>query len=164
MIILHLVEYLRNTGKEADMYKNSTTDLNHRLLDPSGTGREEIVSPEDRIRSGKELLDVFISSENEISPADIVRSCQGYLSRSYIYDILSGKREAPSRDVVIMISLALKTDVKSAGRLLKAFGHRDLYPRDPRDLEVMQCMTEGVFEISEVNDRLSAGGYRLLGE
>ena len=145
------------------MYKDSTTDLNHRLLDASGTASAAI-SGEDVMRSGRELIDLWLHDHKETTPADVVCSCQGYLSRSYIYDILSGTKTAPSRDVIIMICLALKTDVKSADRILKAFGHRDLYPRDPRDLEVISCMTGGINEISEVNDRLSTKENRLLGE
>ena len=62
-----------------------------------------------------------------------------------------------------MIALALRMDVKSADRLLKAFGHRDLYPQDGSGLTVIQCMTDGICSISEVNDRLAVGGYSLLG-
>ena len=146
------------------MYKDSTTDLNHRLLNASGTDSAAAVSEENILRSGRELIDAWLQDHKETTPADVVRSCQGYLSRSYIYDILSGTKTSPSRDVIIMICLALRTDVKSADRILKAFGHRDLYPRDPRDLEVISCMNGGITDISDVNDRLSATGNRLLGE
>lgn len=89
------------------------------------------------MRSGRELIDAWLYAQAELAPADIVRTCQGYLSRSYVYDILSGTKTAPSWNTVIMIALALQMDVKSADRLMKAFGYRDLYPRDGSDLTVI---------------------------
>lgn len=146
------------------MYRDSTTDLNHRLLNASGTDSGTVPEDGNSIKSGRALIDSWLGAHKEITPADVVRACQGYLSRSYIYDILSGVKTAPSRDVTIMLCLAMKTDVKSADRILKAYGHRDLYPRDPRDLEIISCMTAGSYDISEVNDRLSARSHRLLGD
>ena len=55
----------------------------------------------------------------ELTRADVVRHSN--LNKAYVYQIFSGKK-FPSRDKVI-----------ETQSLLKQAGHRELYPRDPRD-------------------------------
>lgn len=55
------------------------------------------------------------------------------LDRVYIYQILSGKKTAPSRKKLIGLALTLELTLDETQHLLK-YGHENiLYPRDPED-------------------------------
>ena len=99
---------------------------------------------------------------HDIKACDIVKECQGYISKSYIYDILSGKKLNPSRDNVILICLAAHMDLKMTRRTLEVFNHRPLYPKDPRDAIIAICINNKVFDIASINDRLFEHDKKLF--
>ena len=92
--------------------------------------------------------------KHNIKSSDIVKKCQGYLSKSYIYDLLNGTKANPSRDNVILLCIAFHMDLKSTRRTLEIFGHRELYPKDSRDAIIAICINNGIYSIEEINDRL----------
>ena len=69
-------------------------------------------------------------AEHGIVIADVVHRCRGILSKSYVYDILNGTKRNPSRDVVLLLCIAVHADRKQTRRLLEKYGHRDLYAED----------------------------------
>ena len=46
-------------------------------------------------------------AEHGIAIADVVNRCRGILSKSYVYDILNGTKRNPSRDVVLLLCIAV---------------------------------------------------------
>ena len=65
-------------------------------------------------------------AEHSIAIADVVHRCRGILSKSYVYDILNGTKRNPSRDVVLLLCIAVQADRKQKRRLLEKYRHRDL--------------------------------------
>lgn len=92
--------------------------------------------------------------KNDIKSSDIVKRCQGYISKSYIYDLINGKKNNPSRDNVILICLAAHMNLKETRRTLELFNHRALYPKDARDAIIAICINNKVYDIANINDRL----------
>ena len=56
------------------------------------------------------------------------------LDRSYVGNIVRGRKNDPSRDVLIAICLAIGTTVDEAQHLLRYAGHAPLYVRRKRDV------------------------------
>ena len=56
-------------------------------------------------------------AEHSIAIADVVHRCRGILSKSYVYDILNGTKRNPSRDVVLLLCIAVHADRKQTSRL-----------------------------------------------
>lgn len=110
----------------------------------------------------REVFNNYLAQNPHITQADIVRRCQGFVSRSYIYDLMSGKKTAPSRDIVLMLCLAAHMDRKMTRRMLEIFCHRDLYLKDSRDIVIAMCINQKIFDIHRVNDKLSEHGLPLL--
>lgn len=96
-------------------------------------------------------------------PSDIVRKCQGYISKSYIYDLLNGKKNNPSRDNVLLICIAAEMNLKETRRTLELFNHRELYPKDERDAIIAIFINNKIFDIEQINDRLFEHQLDLLG-
>ena len=57
-------------------------------------------------------------AEHGIAIADVVHRCRGILSKSYVYDILNGTKRNPSRDVVLLLCIAVHADRKQTRQLL----------------------------------------------
>lgn len=52
-------------------------------------------------------------AEHGIAIADVVNRCRGILSKSYVYDILNGTKRNPSRDVVLLLCIAVHADLQA---------------------------------------------------
>ena len=83
------------------------------------------------------------------------------LDRSYVGNIIRGKKNNPSRDALIAICLAAGTDVEEVQYLLKYAGHAPLYVRRKRDVIIwfgfMKHRT-----IDEVDRDLYEHGYKTF--
>lgn len=93
-------------------------------------------------------------AEHDIVVADIVQRCHGILSKSYVYDILNGTKRNPSRDVVLLLCIAVRADRKQTRRLLEKYGHRDLYAKDTRDIIIATYINNKEYDIDRINDEL----------
>ena len=80
--------------------------------------------------------------------------CRGILSKSYVYDILNGTKRNPSRDVVLLLCIAVHADRKQTRRLLEKYGHRDLYAKDTRDIIIATYINNKEYDIDRINDEL----------
>ena len=83
-------------------------------------------------------------AEHGIAIADVVHRCRGILSKSYVYDILNGTKRNPSRDVVLLLCIAVHADRKQTRRLLEKYGHRDLYAKDKEVLAFQPLELHGL--------------------
>lgn len=88
--------------------------------------------------------------EKKISKSDVIRKSN--LNRSYVYQILSGKKH-PGRDKVIALSFGLSLKIDEIQFLLKLAGYRELYARDPRDALVIYAV-ENNYNIIDTNQLL----------
>jgi hypothetical protein len=94
--------------------------------------------------------------------ADILKNCQGYISKSYVYDLINGKKLKPSRDNVLLICLASHMNLKVTRRTLELFNHRNLYPKDKRDAIIAICINNKIYDIASVNDKLFEYGEKTF--
>ncbi len=135
------------------MNTDSTTSLLNILNQTHIDDLDEFLADHQFSNSASEHFSKYFST-HDIKASAIVKECQGYISKSYIYDILSGKKTNPSRDNVILICLAAHMDLKMTKRTLEIFGHRPLYPKDNRDAIIAICINNKVYDIANINDRL----------
>lgn len=82
------------------------------------------------------------------------------LSRSYIYEVFSGKK-IPSRDKLISIILVIGTTVEEANKLLQSGSCPTLYPKDLRDAIILFGIQQKM-SVHEVNDILFELNIELI--
>ncbi len=141
--------------------EESTTGLLNILNNTDIEALDDFIDEHGHSVSIGEFFSGYLYSHN-IKSSDIVKKCQGYISKSYIYDLLNGKKTNPSRDNVILLCLAADMDFKHTRRTLEIFGHRSLYPKDSRDAIIAICINNKIFNIEEINDRLFEHGHPIL--
>ncbi len=93
-------------------------------------------------------------AEHKLSVSTIVHNCKGLISKSYIYDILSGIKKNPSRDILLILCIAANMNRKSTRRILEVYGHRDLYAKDTRDIIIATYINNKNFDLDQINDEL----------
>ena len=91
----------------------------------------------------KELMEKYKISQRELV-------ARANLSRSHLYQILSGERN-PSRDIVIVIALSVRITLVETQRLLKLAQKSELYPRVRRDAAVICCIEQNL-SLYDAND------------
>ena len=79
--------------------------------------------------------------ERDMTVGDIVLRCN--LDRSYAYQLFNGTRR-PTRNFLLLFSLALGLEEPEAQRLLKIAGRPPLYARDRRDAGVLYALSHGL--------------------
>lgn len=82
------------------------------------------------------LLNKYIDEKN-LSKADVIRKVN--IDRNYGYQILNGTR-APTRNILIQISLLLKLDTEQINYLLQLAGKSPLYVRNIVDARVFYAV------------------------
>ena len=83
------------------------------------------------------------------------------LDRSYVGNIVRGKKNNPSRDALIAICLVLRTTIDEVQYLLKYAGHAPLYVRRKRDVIIWFGFMKHK-SIDEVDNDLYARGYKTF--
>jgi len=83
------------------------------------------------------------------------------LDRSYVGNIVRGKKNNPSRDALIAICLVLRTTIDEVQYLLKYAGHAPLYVRRKRDVVIWFGFMKQK-SIDEVDNDLYARGYKTF--
>ena len=141
--------------------KQSTTSLLARLNQVSLKEIDTFIAGCEKKLSTEAYFSDFFAS-HEIKPSTIVKACQGYISKSYLYDLLGGKKNNPSRDNVLLICLGAHMNFKETRRTLELFHHRPLYPKETRDAIIAICINNEIFDIAVINDRLFEHGEKLF--
>lgn len=85
------------------------------------------------------------------------------IERSYGYQLFSGRRGTPSRDVLLALALAMHLSVDETQTLLRVAGLAMLYPRVRRDSVILRALADGV-SVPDCDLRLDACGEPPLGE
>ena len=86
------------------------------------------------------------------------------LSESYGYKLLSEEKHTRQRDTILRLCLAGHFSLTEVQRALKICGMSPLYAREARDAVLIIAFNTGMFQISEVNELLSAHGMAPLRE
>ena len=83
------------------------------------------------------------------------------LDRSYVGNIVRGKKNNPGRDALIAICLAMGTTLEEVQYLLKYAGHAPLYVRRKRDVVIWFGFMKNK-TLDEVDMYLYTRGYKTL--
>ena len=137
------------------MKNSSTTDLLNHLSECSFLSLEQDLTETAVLPTIEDTFNAHFQTEH-IQPADIVKNCSGYLSKSYVYALISGEKKKPSRDSLLLLCIGAHMDLKSTRRVLEIFAHRPLYPKDPRDVILAACINQKSFDIEDINELLLA--------
>lgn len=98
---------------------------------------------------------------HELKKGAVIEAAQ--IERSYGYQLFSGRREMPSRDVLLSLSLAMHLTVEEAQTLLRTAGQAMLYPRVRRDSVILHALAQKT-SVMACNARLEACGEPVLGD
>lgn len=85
------------------------------------------------------------------------------IERSYGYQLFSGRREAPSRDVLLALAMAMGLAPEETQSLLRIAGQALLYPRVRRDSVILHALAKGA-SVMTCNSLLEGCGEPVLGE
>lgn len=143
------------------MNEESTSDLRNIL---NSTSLKEINTYLEKHAHTLSPYDIYMKHLNTYptSISAIAKNCDGYIARSYVYDIINGVKKHPSRDIVIMICLAAHMNSKQVRRLLEAYNYRELYAKDDRDAMIAACFNSREYNIASVNNLLYIKNLPLL--
>lgn len=120
-------------------------------------GREEIKSEQ-----YSESLSAYLNSialEKDMKLADVMR--RSGLKKSYFYSLFDGKRDNPTRDVLIQLGFGFQMSFEEVQEFLKHLGAAQLYPRIPRDGAIIYAFQHGM-DIIECDILLSDNGEATL--
>ncbi|MCR5202448.1 MAG: hypothetical protein K6D02_05090 [Lachnospiraceae bacterium] len=141
------------------MKEESTTGLNNILNSIKKENMDEYLDKygeDDKTVISKYFMD------NNISISAISRTLNGYMSKSYLYDIVNGVKTSPTRDYLIMICIAAQMDRKSIRRVLESYELSDLYPKNKRDIIIATNINNKVYDLDVINEELVDHGLKPL--
>lgn len=120
-------------------------------------GQEEIKSEQ-----YSESLSAYLNSialEKDMKLADVMR--RSGLKKSYFYSLFDGKRDNPTRDVLIQLGFGFQMSFEEVQEFLKHLGAAQLYPRIPRDGAIIYAFQHGM-DIINCDILLSDNGEPTL--
>lgn len=136
------------------MQEESTTHLNDILnKEVNKNNLDAFISQHERTFPIKGLFSEYIA-KNPITSADIVKNCKGYISKSYIHEIIGDKKNNPSRDITLILCIAAHMDRKTTRKVLENYGHRDLYVKDTRDIIIATYINNKDFDLCSIDEEL----------
>ena len=133
-----LLELLKRTSVPSSFMENASKDLIR------------------QIPLSKYLTQILDS--HSLQKSELIR--RSGLDRSYVYDILSGKRD-PSRDKVLALCFAVPLSADETQKLLKTTGYAPLYVRLERDSIIFFGLQHGL-PLAYTNELLYEMNYTLL--
>lgn len=83
------------------------------------------------------------------------------LERTYVYQLLDGKKCHPGKDKIILMALALRMSVKETQRALDIAGTATLYPKNTRDSILIYALNKRL-SIASTNALLVQRGEKEL--
>lgn len=104
---------------------------------------------------------VRLCTEINTIPGEIIK--KSGIDRTYGYQIFSGTKRNPSRDIVIQLAFGFKMSYNEAQELLKAAGKNALYARVERDAVLIFALNKK-YSIDEVQIALRELNLPLLGK
>ncbi|MGN0701404.1 MAG: hypothetical protein ACI4J8_10455 [Oscillospiraceae bacterium] len=83
-----------------------------------------------------------LAKERGMKLADVLR--RSGLKKSYFYSLFDGKRENPTRDVLIQLGFGFQMSFDEVQEFLKHLGAAQLYPRITRDGAIIYAFQHGM--------------------
>ena len=83
-----------------------------------------------------------LAAQKDIKLADVMR--RSGLKKSYFYSLFDGKRENPTRDVLIQLAFGFQMSFEEVQEFLKHLGAAQLYPRITRDGAIIYAFQHGM--------------------
>ena len=83
-----------------------------------------------------------LAKERSMKLADVWR--RSGLKKSYFYSLFDGKRENPTRDVLIQLGFGFQMSFDEEQEFLMHLGAAQLYPRIPRDGVIIYAFQHGM--------------------
>lgn len=109
-----------------------------------------------------ELLHLYLNrllQEKNLNKAAVIKN--SLINSNYAYHIFSGKKNNPSRDKIISLSIAMKLSFDETQYLLRYSGAGSLYPRNSRDALIISAV-EQKLTVSDTNLLLEQFGEQVL--
>ena len=108
----------------------------------------------------KDYLDILIEDRG-LKSSDVIK--ESGINYTYGYEIFTGRKTSPSRDLILMLALTIKCNLDEVNRLLKISNNSELYSKCKRDViliyAILHCLS-----IVETNVELHRFGQDLLGD
>lgn len=146
------------------MKEESTTHLNEILNQTIQTDNlSAFIEQHSKKMPYASIFSEYLAVHPDLTAATLYRNCMQLYSKSYIYDILNGRKANPSRDAVLTLCIAAGMNRKETRRCLASYGHRDLYPKDTRDIILATCINRRIYDLTRINEELTAYHLPLLG-
>ena len=122
--------------------QKSTGDLLEVLKKKSSyaEGQEEIKGEQYSVNLAQYLNG--IAAQKDMRLSDVMR--RSGLKKSYFYSLFDGKRENPTRDVLIQLGFGFQMSFDEVQEFLKHLGAAQLYPRIPRDGAIIYAFQHGM--------------------
>lgn len=99
-----------------------------------------------------------ILNESSLKRSDIINSAEiGY---TYFYDIIRGDK-LPSRDKVLRLLVATKTNLEKVQNVLRIYGWATLYPKIKRDSIIIYAINHG-YSLYQLQELLSSNSEETL--
>lgn len=121
----------KSTGELLDVLKKNSSYTD---------GKEKIKSEQ-----YSESLSAYLNgivAQKDIMLADVMR--RSGLKKSYFYSLFDGKRDNPTRDVLIQLGFGFQMSFDEVQEFLKHLGAAQLYPRIPRDGAIIYAFQHGM--------------------
>lgn len=143
------------------MKEESTTSLLHVLNHLGKENMDAYIQQHGSTSQNTNIFSEYIAEHN-ITTSSVVKNCTGFISKSYIYEILSGIKTQPSRDIIVILCIAAHMDRKITRRVLETYHHRDLYAKDTRDIIIATYINNKDYNLDAINDELARYQLPLL--
>lgn len=108
----------------------------------------------------QDYLTILIEEKN-LKQTAVIKNAG--LNPTYGYEIFTGRKKSPSRDIVLQLALAIHCNLDDTNRLLKISNNPELYSKCRRDVILIYAVVHE-FSIIETNQELYRFGEALLGK
>lgn len=118
---------------------NKTTDELNNELKEADDIRRFIAKNEDELITKK--ISAFLNEiieRKKLKRSQVIEAAN--LHKSYGYELFSGKKEMPSRDVMLRLAIAMGLDLEETQKLLKYSELPPLYARNSRDSVIIYAI------------------------
>lgn len=112
---------------------------------------------EEELTTLKEIFELYLT-EKKLHKAAVIRDSN--LDRNYAYQIFKGEGNT-GRDKLLCLAFGMKLNIPETQRLLKAGKTTPLYPRDRRDVFILEALYQGK-NLIECNEILEAHDLDIL--
>lgn len=111
---------------------------------------------ENNFSSLHDFLTYYLSLNPTITIPDII--FRSNLSQNYVYPILNGKREHPSKYKLTALCIGAQMNLKETQRALTLSGCANLHPKISADAGIIICINNGCNSVMEVEEFLLKNG------